>query len=114
MSEDRRDVHGADAGVPMDTREMAAEQDAFWRQSFTDREYVNARKGYDYYRPAFRIGWEWARRQEGEFSAVEPEIRQQWDRESTELSWDEALPAIRDAFERASNTEFSDPGNPLA
>lgn len=114
MSRDRPDAQGIESGVPIDTRESAGEQDAFWRQSFTDRAYTDARKGYDYYRPAYRIGWEWARDRKGEFSSVEPRIRERWNVEETGLEWEEARPAVRDAYERTSNTDLSEPGNPLA
>jgi hypothetical protein len=92
----------------------AAAQDSHWRESFRDRDYVDPDRDYEYYRPAFRYGWE-ARGRMGdvEFEKAEAELREGWDPDTTGLSWEEASPAIRDAFQRP-NTEWSDPGNPLA
>ena len=113
MSRHRPDVHGADAGTPIDTRAAADEQDAFWRRSFRERDYTDAERGYDYSRPAYRFGWQWAREAEGDFPTVESRLRERWEGEESGLSWDEALPAIRDAYQRASNTDLAEPGNPL-
>lgn len=113
MSQDRPDVHGTDAGTPIDTRAAAAEQDAFWERSFAGRDYTHTERGYDYYRPAYQRGWEWAARHTGDFQSVEARFREEWSEEETGLSWDEARPAVRDAYERASATDMADPGNPL-
>lgn len=108
-----QDPGGAGGGTPMDTRAAAHEQDAFWQRSFAERHYTDAQRGYDYYRPAYRLGWERARRGEADFDAVEDELREQWESERRELGWEEARPAVRDAWHRASNTDDSSPGNPL-
>ncbi len=92
----------------------AAAQDAYWRKRFIDREYVDPERDYEYYRPAYRYGWE-ARDHHGDraFQDVEQELRQGWDPVRMGLEWQEARPAVRDAFEKRSTTEWSDPGNPL-
>lgn len=108
-----QDPRGADGGTPIDTRAAAAEQDAFWERSFAERDYTDAERGYDYYRPAYRLGWERARQGNLDFDAVEDELRERWEAEPRELGWDRARPAVRDAWERASNTDAGEPGNPL-
>lgn len=92
----------------------AASHDEFWRSSFTNRPYVDAQLGYDHYRPAFRFGW-MAQAEAGtdEFEDVEEELRQRWETEPGDLSWDEARPAVRDAWIRAADPESAEPGNPL-
>jgi hypothetical protein len=93
----------------------AAAHDRYWRQRFKERDYVDPERDYEYYRPAYRYGWESGdRHEESEFDRVEQELREGWDPDKMGLSWEEARPAVRDAFQRRSATEWSDPGNPLA
>jgi hypothetical protein len=102
-----REGTARDPSITMET------QDAFWRAHFADRDYVDESRGYEYYRPAYRYGWE-SRAQHGDrdFEAVAPELERDWDPD-TGLSWGQARPAIRDAYERAA-TDTSTPGNPLS
>jgi hypothetical protein len=93
---------------------IEAAQDSYWRESYRDREYVDPQRDYEYYRPAFRFGWQSSGRRGGRsFEELEPELRARWDPGPTGLGWEEARHAVRDAFERSA-TEWSDPGNPLA
>lgn len=92
----------------------AATHDAFWRSSFTRRPYVDTQLGYQHYRPAFRFGWEsHARRPDVEFDDVEESLEARWEDEPRRLSWNEARPAVRDAWKRAARTRYADPGSPL-
>jgi hypothetical protein len=94
---------------------IEAAQDTYWRERFSERDYVDPARDYEYYRPAYRYGWESSDRYGGRpFDEVEPELREQWDRDRMGLEWEEARPAVRDAFDKRSATEWSDPGNPLA
>lgn len=113
MANDQPDATGAEGGTPIDTRAAAAEQDSFWERSFAERDYTDTTKGYDYYRPAYRQGWTWARERNTAFADVEGDLRKEWESEERGLSWEEALPAIRDAYTRQSNVDESTPGNPL-
>jgi hypothetical protein len=89
--------------------------DSFWRKRFATRPYVDPERGYEYYRPAFMYGWESrARHEDRGFDDAEPDLRDRWDADRMGLEWDEARPAVRDAFETDAATEWSDPGNPLA
>lgn len=91
----------------------AANHDAFWQSSFTKRPYTNPDLGYAHYRPAYRFGWESQGRQpEAGFEDVEAELEERWENEPSELSWEEARPAVRDAWIHAAG-ESADPGNPL-
>ena len=92
----------------------APSYDAFWQSSFTKRPYVNAQLGYDHYRPAYRFGWESQAAGEGaEFEDVEEQLKERWENEPSELSWEEARPAVRDAWIHAAGTGNASPGNPL-
>lgn len=113
---DKINLSGHDATGRTDRGSIAgAAQDTYWRQQYAEREYTESERGYEYYRPAYRYGWEARARHQGrEFEEVEAELREGWEEDRMGLPWQEALPAIRDAFARASATEWSDPGNPLA
>lgn len=92
----------------------AAAEDAYWRRTFGDRDYVDPERGYEYYRPAYRYGWEAGDPQtDRPFEEVESELRNGWEADLMGLEWEQARPAVRDAFEKRSSTAWSDPGNPL-
>lgn len=113
---ERMDSSGHDRQGKSDRRILgAAAQDTYWRSRFTERDYVDPERDYEYYRPAYQYGWESRDRYaDRPFHEVEDKLRERWDPQRTGLDWDEALPAVRDAFETESATEWSDPGNPLA
>jgi hypothetical protein len=93
----------------------AAAQDSYWRERFIEREYVDPERDYEYYRSAYRYGWESSdRHRDRSFDEVESDLKAGWDPDRAGLEWDEARPAVRDAFEKRSAVEWSDPGNPLA
>lgn len=75
-----------------------------WRTHYTHCDYVEPGYGFPDYEPAFRYGWE-LRAGYGacDWEAVEDELAQGWERfrGDSRLTWDEAAPAVRDAFERA-------------
>ena len=77
-------------------------EDAYWRENYHTRPYVTADRGYEYYQPAYRFGWE-ARAQYGnrQWDEVESDLQRHY-RETTptKLEWNEARSAIRDAWER--------------
>lgn len=101
-------------GGETDRSIAGAGADSFWRQRFATRAYVDPERGYEHYRPAYRYGWESrSRHEDREFNEVESRLREEWDAERTGLNWEEARPAVRDAYETPTHTEWSDPGNPL-
>ena len=78
-------------------------EDQHWRKSFADRPYVEQGRDYDYYQPAYRYGWESRSRLAGRrFEDVEPELERGWThaRGKSNLSWDKAKDATRDAWHR--------------
>lgn len=114
----------ADSRDPRDPRQAyrtqseavtEAAHDSFWRRSFRGRPYIDAGQGYEHYRPAFRYGWQARNRLGGRaFEDVEAELEAGWDAAAAGLSWDEARPAVRDAYTHRADTDLSTPGNPLA
>lgn len=92
-------------------------EDAYWRENYADRPYVQEGRTYDDYRPAYEHGWSSyavdADRGR-DFAEVEPELSQKWEksRGSSKLKWEEAKHATRDAWQRVSDTvERAVPGD---
>jgi hypothetical protein len=75
------------------------EEEAYWRDAYTSRDYVRQGDSFDTYRPAYRYGLEHAQRLEGRsFTEVENDLRKSWTGDG--LDWERAKPAVRDAYDR--------------
>lgn len=82
------------------------DEDRYWRESFGSRPYISADRGYEYYRPAYRYGWESAGRHQGrQWYEVESELERGWERMRGESrsTWQEVKEAVRDAWERVAH-----------
>lgn len=78
-------------------------EDAYWRESYQREPYYVSGRTYEQYRPAYELGWSSVGRYEGDFESVEPRMADDWRaRHSDGLAWDEARPAARAAWDRAS------------
>jgi phage tail tape-measure protein len=78
-------------------------EDAYWRDNYKTRPYIDQGAQYDAYQPAYRYGWESYGRHEGRtFDEVESELGRDWEARADRgrLSWDKARHAVRDAWER--------------
>lgn len=81
-------------------------EDTYWRGNWNARPYASADRDYDYYRPAFRYGFESGGRHRGrQWDEVEPELRSGWDRYEGrgESKWEHVKDAVRDAWHRVTN-----------
>jgi len=78
-------------------------EDAYWRDNYRTRPYVEDGANYDDYRPAYEYGSESRSQHHGRsFEEVEPELSEGWtsrNRDSS-LTWERAKHAVRDAWER--------------
>lgn len=82
-------------------------EDAYWRENYSARPYVEQGSSYDDYGPAYSFGVDAASRSSGRtFEEAEPEMSKQWtDRSgSSKLRWESAKPAARDAWKRIDGT----------
>ena len=90
-------------------------EDAYWRDNYSDRPYVDAGSNYDDYGPAYGYGVESYSRYPGRrFDEVESDLSRDWStaRGASNLSWDRAKHATRDAWDRVSDTvERAVPGD---
>jgi hypothetical protein len=94
-------VAGAFAGKAVAENVNPTEEDAYWRDNFESRPYVNKGTPYDEYRPAYQYGWESRSRHTGErFEDAETDLRSGWENTKPKLGWDRARPAVRDAWDR--------------
>jgi hypothetical protein len=92
-------------------------EDAYWREHFRTRPYVQPEDSYERFQPAYRYGWESRLTHVGRtFEEVEPELQHRWTTAVPGLGWDEARFATRDAWERmeatATRTQVSDASAP--
>lgn len=76
----------------------------YWRERFDELDYIRPKHDFSDYESAFRYGWE-CRASYGDegWAELEPDLAAGWFRfrATSPLAWDEAKPAVRDAFEHA-------------
>lgn len=78
-------------------------EDAYWRENYSKRPYVQAGTDYAALQPAYQHGWEARSRYAGKaFNDVEPDLRRDWEgsQYGSRLGWDKAKGAVRDAWDR--------------
>jgi hypothetical protein len=78
-------------------------EEKWWRDNFSSRPYVRTDRGFDYYRPGYRYGFEAANRFRGkQWDAVEADLRSGWDRyeQRGQSTWENVKDAVRDAWNR--------------
>jgi hypothetical protein len=81
-----------------------SQEDRYWCEHYATRPYVPGGAVYADWGPAYRHGARacLSAAQPRDWHAVEAELAQQWPscNEDSRLAWEEALPAVRDAWER--------------
>ncbi|HTS00935.1 MAG TPA: hypothetical protein VMN04_00280, partial [Thermoanaerobaculia bacterium] len=68
---------GAVAGNAFASEFDATEEARYWRETFASRPYRKRDRDFSFYEPAYRYGWETARRYAGDprsFDELEPEL----------------------------------------
>ena len=81
-------------------------EDEYWRGTYVERPYVETGRNYEYYRPAYRFGWEsYSQYANREFDELDETLAREWDtrRGDSQQTWQEAREAARDAWKRASD-----------
>jgi hypothetical protein len=91
------------------------EEDAYWRENYSSREYVQPGADYDQYEPAYRYGYSAYTRYPGrDWNEVETDLARDWDRsrDRSALDWNHAKHATRDAWQRVKDrVERAVPGD---
>lgn len=94
---------GKDAAEMIDpTRE-----DAYWREHYSGRPYVERGANFDDYGPAYGFGIQSIGQYPGRtFDDAEPEMSHKWttSRGKSSLEWDAAKHAVRDAWHRVNGS----------
>jgi hypothetical protein len=78
-------------------------EDAYWKDNYAGRDYVDRTLPYSEYQPAYRYGWEARSRYAGQpYETVEGDLERGWDKAKGEshLAWNQAKNATRDAWHR--------------
>jgi hypothetical protein len=92
---------GAVAGKRAAEAVNPTEEDAYWKENYQSRPYVDKGTTYEDYRPAYQYGWEARSRHEGkQFEDVEGDLQAGWSGIKPRLGWIKARPAVRDAWDR--------------
>ena|ERR1044071_3245225 len=80
-------------------------EERWWRDNWSTRPYVRADRGFEYYRPGYRYGFESANRYSGRaWNDVEGDLRSGWDRfeHRAQSTWENVKDAVRDAWDRVT------------
>jgi hypothetical protein len=106
-------VAGALAGKSVAADPVA--EDAYWKDNYASRSYVESGSTYDDYGPAYGYGVSgFNSNPDRKFEDVEPEMSRDWgkSRGNSGLEWDRAKHASRDAWNRLSDkVERAVPGD---
>lgn len=83
-------------------------EDTNWQETYTSSSYVEQDKTYEDYQPAYRTGYEGYARYGHtgrSYSQVETDLQRDYAANQTgNLPWEQAKHAVKDAWDRASNT----------
>jgi len=105
-------VAGGFAGKGAAEAMNPTDEDAYWRENYKDRDYVDANTDYDTYRPAYQYGWESKSKHTGRtFDEAESDLRKDWEtnKSHSKLGWDKAKNAAKDAWQRVDDKGQSSP-----
>jgi hypothetical protein len=78
-------------------------EEAYWQTNYSNRPYVDRDSAYDTYRTAYQTGYQGRNQYPGKtYDEVEPELRRNYEKSkgNTNLTWDKAKHATRDAWNR--------------
>ncbi|MGH7677916.1 MAG: hypothetical protein ACRENU_05575 [Gemmatimonadaceae bacterium] len=78
-------------------------EETYWRSNWQSRPYTSADLGFEFYGPAYRYGYESARRNRSRrWEELEIELRGGWDRyeHRSRAPWENVKEAVRDAWNR--------------
>lgn len=78
----------------------------YWREAYSREPYYDADRGFEDYSTAYELGWVGSNSYGGDFDVAERVLANDWlvRKGISTLSWEQALPAVRAAWQRADNT----------
>lgn len=79
-------------------------EEAYWREAYRSEPYYRPDCDYEDYGPAYRVGYTGPVRRAGAFEALEPELRDDFQRVRgrSRLRWEDAREATRAAWRRVT------------
>jgi uncharacterized protein (TIGR02284 family) len=77
----------------------------YWREAYSREPYYDSSRVFEDYSPAYELGWISYTTYGGEFDAADRVLANDWDvrKGVSALTWEEARPATRAAWQRAEN-----------
>jgi len=77
----------------------------YWREAHTRDPYFDPARNFEDYRPAYELGWTGHANYGGEFDTADRVLANDWavQKGVSRLSWEDARPACRAAWQRAHN-----------
>ena len=96
-------VAGGAAGHGLAEQVDPTIEDAYWRENYKTRPYVDTARPYKEYQGAYKYGWEAkASNPDKSWDAAQADLERGWDRAkgASSLAWRDAKSATRDAWHR--------------
>ncbi|MEP7328483.1 MAG: hypothetical protein ABI777_04670 [Betaproteobacteria bacterium] len=81
-------------------------EEAYWRENYATRPYVESGARFDDYGPAYRYGVDsYGRLNGGTFDDAQPRLMRDWEnaKGTSRLTWDKAKYATRDSWQRVND-----------
>lgn len=100
-------VGGAAGGKAVAERVDPTGEVEYWKAEAPNRDYYEPAADFDRdYAPAYRVGTERRNAEGSAWTDAEPALQRDWEtsKDTSQLPWDKAKPAVRDAFERTDRT----------
>ena len=89
-------------------------ESSYWRNNYATRPYYNSSRNYSVYEPAYRYGADMYSRNNGRSynELDQEELRKGWEqaRGNSNLKWNDAKMATRDAYDRMYNNNSANTG----
>jgi hypothetical protein len=87
-----------------------SDENEYWNQHYSTRPYYNKSTSYSTFAPAYQYGFDAYGQYSGKSYDMldQAQLRAAWERDhgNSGLKWEEAQPAIRDAYERMHNNRM--------
>jgi len=87
------------------TRNDWQTEEQYWRDQYQNRPYYDSSREFEYYRPAYRFGYDASDRYaDREWDDVESDLERDWDTYSDrgQSTWAHIKHAVRDAWDRVT------------
>ena len=109
---DRNDLNRDTAGTSSTGAGSWASEERYWRDNYASRPYASGDRGFDYYGPGYRYGYESATKYRGRaWNDVERDLASGWDRVEYrgQSTWESVKDAVRDAWDRMTGHDGGSP-----